>query len=498
MIGDLPTYARLPAERPIQDVTRRGRLQAVNDCDLSEYPTKLVPVTDLVLSNWLRVKGEDIKHVRALAEVEDELPPIVVHQATMRVIDGMHRVRAAMLSGVAYIEALLFDGAEDEAFLLAVRLNVAHGLPLSRADRTAAAVRIIHSSPQWSDRAIARAAGLSDKTVASLRRRARASAEIPHLPDRIGRDGRIRPFSPAAGRRVAGDLIAQNPDAAIREIALRAGISPGTARDVRERLRNGLDPVPPRQRDASGSQPAESRAPGSQATGFQATGFQATGFQAAGFQAAGFQAAGFQPGGPPAGGLPPGASQAGGPPAGDEDDSARERYLSARMTPKILESLRNDPSLRYNETGRVLLRLLALHTMSPADWEQLISAVPLHRAQAVAQVARSSAEAWREFATRLEYVAQHSVTGALAKPRSPGHPGDLRRAGDHGAGGGVRAATSAQNSPTVSSASSSASFSSNVTANLSSTRMASSASASDSRSAPRGPSSVSSSIPSTS
>jgi ParB-like chromosome segregation protein Spo0J len=384
MIGDLPTYARLPAERLIQDAARRGRLQAVNDCDLSEYPTKLVPVTDLVLSNWLRVKGEDIKHVRALAEVEDELPPIVVHQATMQVIDGMHRVRAAMLSGVAYIEALLFDGAEDEAFLLAVWLNVAHGLPLSRADRMAAAVRIIHSSPQWSDRAIARAAGLSDKTVASLRRRASATAEIPHLPDRIGRDGRIRPFSPAAGRRVAGDLIAQNPDAPIREIALRAGISPGTARDVRERLRNGLDPVPPRQRDASGSQSAEPRLAGSRTGGSRA-----------------------------------GGSQAAGSRPGDEDDGARERNLSARMTPKILESLRNDPSLRYNETGRVLLRLLALHTMSPADWEQLISAVPLHRAQAVAQVARSSAEAWREFATRLEYVAQHSVTGALTKPRSP-------------------------------------------------------------------------------
>ena len=297
----------------------------------------------------------------------------------MQVIDGMHRVRAAMLSGAAYIEALLFDGAEDEAFLLAVRLNVVHGLPLSRADRMAAAARIIHSSPRWSDRAIARAAGLSDKTVASLRRRASSSAEIPHLPDRIGRDGRIRPFSPAAGRRVAGDLIAQNPDAAIRDIALRAGISAGTARDVRERLRNGLDPVPPRQRDASGSQPAEPRPDGSQA-----------------------------------GGSPAGGSETAGSSPGDEDDGARERYLSARMTPKILESLRHDPSLRYNETGRVLLRLLALHTMSPAEWEQLISAVPLHRAQAVAQVARSSAEAWREFATRLEYVAQHSVTGALA------------------------------------------------------------------------------------
>jgi ParB-like chromosome segregation protein Spo0J len=375
MNGDRPTYALLPAERPIPDVAHKGQLQAVDSCDLSEYPIMRVPVTDLVLSNWLRVKGEDIKHVRALAEVEDELPPIVVHRATMQVIDGMHRVRAAILSGVAYIEALLFEGAEDEAFLLAVRLNVMHGLPLSRADRVAAAVRIIHSSPQWSDRAIARAAGLSDKTVASIRRR--TSAEIPHLPDRIGRDGRIRPVSPAAGRRMASDLIAKNPDAAISEIATRAGISPGTARDVRERLRNGLDPVPLRHRDTSGSQPVESRLAGS--------------------RAGGFKAAGSQPGG--------------------EDDRTRQRSLSARMTPVILESLRNDPALRYNETGRALLRLLALHTMSSADWEQLISAVPLHRAQAVTQVARSCSEAWQEFATRLEYVAQRSITGALTKLR---------------------------------------------------------------------------------
>jgi hypothetical protein len=107
-----------------------------------------------------------------------------------------------------------------------------------------------------------------------------------------------------------------------------------------------------------------------------------------------------------------GGFMAGGPQPRGVDDGTRERALSARMTPMILESLRNDPSLRYNETGRALLRLLALHTMSSADWEQLISAVPLHRAQAVAQVARSSAEAWQEFAARLEYVAQHSVTGA--------------------------------------------------------------------------------------
>jgi ParB-like chromosome segregation protein Spo0J len=371
MNGDLTAYAPPAAGRRIPDVTHKGRLHAVDDFDLSKYPTTRVPVADLVLTNWLRVKGEDAKHVRALAEIDDELPPIGVHRATMRVIDGMHRVRAALLSGVASVEAWLFDGTENEAFLLAVRLNVAHGLPLSRADRVAAAVRIINSSPQWSDRAIAHAAGLSDKTVASIRRR--TTAEIPQSPDRIGRDGRVRPVSPAAGRRVASDLITQNPDAAIREIATRAGISAGTARDVRERLRNGLDPVPSRQRDTSASGRAESRPAASPAAGFE-----------------------------------PAES-----PTKGEDEGTRERSLSARMTPMLLESLRNDPSLRYNETGRALLRLLALHTMSPAGWEQLISAVPLHRAQAVAQVARSSAEAWQEFAARLEYVTRQSITGLL-------------------------------------------------------------------------------------
>lgn len=374
MKSDLRISALLPAQRHIPEATHKAQLQAVADFDLSQYPTTRIPVADLVLSNWLRVKGEDIKHIRALAEVHDELPPIVVHRSTMRVIDGMHRVRAAMLSGVTYIQALLYDGAEDEAFLLAVRLNVAHGLPLSRADRVAAAIRIIRSAPQWSDRAIARASGLSDKTVASIRRR--ASAEIPHLSDRIGRDGRIRPVSPAAGRRIASDLIAQNPEAAIREIAARAGISPGTARDVRERLRNGLDPVPARHRGASAS--------------------AATG-----------SAAGGTAGGAAAGGTAAGRPGAAGPQPRESDQARRERSLAARMTPMILESLRNDPSLRYNETGRALLRLLALHTMSLADWEQLISAVPLHRAQAVAQVARGCSEAWQEFATRLEHVAQH-------------------------------------------------------------------------------------------
>jgi ParB-like chromosome segregation protein Spo0J len=139
----------VPAVRRIPGEVYRRQIQAVDGYDLSECLVARIPIESLALTNWLRVKGEDIEHVRVLAELEDKLPPIVVHRATTRVIDGMHRVRAARLRGASHIDAILFDGTEHDAFLLAVQLNAVHGLPLSRADRVAAAVRIMSSCPQW-------------------------------------------------------------------------------------------------------------------------------------------------------------------------------------------------------------------------------------------------------------------------------------------------------------------------------------------------------------
>src|SRR5262249_14449183 len=139
--------------------------------------------------------------IRMLAEVHEDTPPIVVHRKTMRVIDGMHRLRAAVLRGADTIAVRFFDGSEQDAFVLAVELNHAHGLPLSQADRGAAAARIVRSHPHWSDRMIASRTGLSAKTVGGIR--ARASVEIPQSHARIGRDGRVRPVTTADARRQA-------------------------------------------------------------------------------------------------------------------------------------------------------------------------------------------------------------------------------------------------------------------------------------------------------
>jgi ParB/Sulfiredoxin domain len=132
-------------------------------------PVELIQVSELVLAESPRLSGEDAAHVERLAEVEQPLPPILVYRPTMQVIDGMHRVRAAMRRGDSRIRARFFEGAQRDAFVLSVRLNIAHGLPLTLADRKAAAVRVISLCPLWSDRRVAATVGLSDKTVASIR-----------------------------------------------------------------------------------------------------------------------------------------------------------------------------------------------------------------------------------------------------------------------------------------------------------------------------------------
>jgi ParB-like chromosome segregation protein Spo0J len=202
--------------------------------------TILVPVKDLVVADSPRLAGKDAEHVELLAASGTTLPPILVHRDTMRVIDGMHRLGAALLRGQDLIEAVFFDGPEEHTFLLAVAANISHGLPLSSADRQAAAARILTSYSAWSDRAVARASGLSPGTVATIRSRLALHDDTA----RIGSDGRLRPLNTEGRRRRAEQVIAERPTASLREIAKAAGISPATARDVRLRVQRGDGRVP--------------------------------------------------------------------------------------------------------------------------------------------------------------------------------------------------------------------------------------------------------------
>lgn len=322
-----------------------------------QEPT-LVALALLRPSDSPRTAGEDSRHVQVLAESETPLPPIVVHRPTMRVIDGMHRLRVAELRGETHAKVLFFDGSEPDAFVLAVRLNATHGLPLSRADRAQAADRVIRSHPQWSDRLIAAATGLATRTVSAIRKRSTENGR--QLNTRIGRDGRSRPLSAAEGRRRAGELMARRPEASLREISEAAGIALATTRDVRERLRLGQDPVPPKLRAAELKQTS------------------------------------------PAGTGAGGGRKGGAVTVRTAEPAAEPATAPRSGTHPALDILRRDPSLRFTEVGRRLMFLLSLHSINAPEWQRLVDAVPAHCSRSVAQVARQCAEEWLWFADRIE------------------------------------------------------------------------------------------------
>ncbi|MFI6173281.1 ParB/RepB/Spo0J family partition protein [Nocardia sp. NPDC051052] len=302
----------------------------------------VVPISSLFPADSPRREGIDSEHVRALADTDAALPPILVHRGTMRVIDGMHRLRAAQLRGNDTIEVQLFDGSQDDAFVRAVEANVAHGLPLSLADRKAAAGRILAVHPDWSDRIVATIAGLADTTVGAIRRR--PTSGLQQSDTRVGADGRTRPLNSAAGRLKARDVIIARPEATLREIAKTAGISPETARDVRERIRRGDDPVPAK-------------------------------------------ASVTQPGSVPSHPKPPGRP----------DRHARSMDLEV-----ALHKLRRDPSLRFSETGRYLLQWLGVFQVDSDDSRDIIRTIPPHCAAIVAELARGCAEKWKQIADELD------------------------------------------------------------------------------------------------
>jgi ParB-like chromosome segregation protein Spo0J len=305
--------------------------------------TRRFAVDDIELGDSPRLGGVDPEHIRMLAEVDAALPPIIVHGPTLRLVDGAHRLKAAEIRGETHIDAHVIAGTPDEAFVEAVRANVTHGKPLSRPEREAAARRILAMFPGWSDRAIAVVCGVSASTIAGIRQR--PTDRIAQLDNRIGRDGRVRPVDGSAGRQRAGELFAAHPELSVREVARRANISPTTASDVRERLRNGEDPVIRRKAPPAPDRTAQPSP------------------------------------------LPPAVSE----PTG-VDGGVRTR----------LHHLANDSALQSTEAGRRCVDLLVTRFFSESDWSDITGEVPRSRMYELAELARHCGQSWAEFAAALE------------------------------------------------------------------------------------------------
>jgi hypothetical protein len=126
----------------------------------------------------------------------------------------------------------------------------------------------------------------------------------------------------------------------LREIGQRAGISVATASDVRKRIQRGAKPVP-------GSQDRSGRR------------------------------------------------------------SARQtvRPADARIGPDmgtILDGLKVDPSLRFTEAGREVLRWIMSKALRPGEWDEISDRLPPHATYILADIAHRCSDEWRHIANDLD------------------------------------------------------------------------------------------------
>ncbi|WP_198165202.1 ParB/RepB/Spo0J family partition protein [Nocardia fusca] len=306
-------------------------------------PVEMVPVARLVPGMSPRTdRSRSTDHIKMLAELDDQLPPLIVHRPTMHIIDGEHRLKAAIERGRDSVAVRFFDGNTSDAFALAVHANVTHGLALLVGERKAAAARLLVSHPYWSDRMIARIAGLSHKTVGTIRRRSTGSALQLHS-GRLGLDGKIRRPEMVERRRTARRLIEQNPQMSLRQLAAAADISVGTARDVRNQCLA-------EQSGDSGQTRADTASVDPQPR------------------------------------PTPSVGRLSAPPSGSE---------------KLLVKLRNDPGLRFTQKGREVLRRLSGSIREIELLDQLLAETPPHWRSAVADIARENAANWAKIADEL-------------------------------------------------------------------------------------------------
>jgi ParB-like chromosome segregation protein Spo0J len=186
-------------------------------------------------------------YLALLVESNGEWPPIVIRRQDNTIIDGYYRYLAAQILCHSEIRCVSFDGPAESAFLEALRLNLAHGLPLSLKDRESAALQLLTGHQEWSDRRLGEACGLSPKTVQHLRSRTagNSGAQNLHLNTRLGRDGKRYPADAEASRVRILRALRETPEESLRHIAEATGSSPTTVKAVKASLRSSTsrDPV---------------------------------------------------------------------------------------------------------------------------------------------------------------------------------------------------------------------------------------------------------------
>jgi len=167
-----------------------------------------INVSDLVLAPEVQSRTQiDLAVIEQYAEAMASggtFPPIVVFSdGTMHwVADGFHRTHAAIKAALLSILADVRQGTMRDAVLWSVGANATHGLRRRNADKRRSVLTLLRDEEwsQWSDREIARRAGVGNVFVSAMRKELSVHGEQMPPPARlVTRGGTTYPMAlPAA------------------------------------------------------------------------------------------------------------------------------------------------------------------------------------------------------------------------------------------------------------------------------------------------------------
>jgi len=124
----------------------------------------------------------------------ETLPPIILFliDNIYYVVDGIYRLIAYKRAGYREIEAVVLHGTMRDALLYRFEANSAHGARLTDSEKHRIAERLLGDAEwrNYTDNLLAYYSGLTDKTIADIRRKKFASSEFPKMRKCI-RNGKI-------------------------------------------------------------------------------------------------------------------------------------------------------------------------------------------------------------------------------------------------------------------------------------------------------------------
>ncbi|NJO82404.1 MAG: ParB N-terminal domain-containing protein [Blastochloris sp.] len=142
---------------------------------------------------------------------------------TYWLVDGFHRLTAAVQSGWTTFPAQIRQGTQADAQWYSFGVNATHGLHRSAADKRRAVESALRHpyAVTKSNRELARHCQVDEKTVRTIRATLEATADIPQSPSRTGADGRTintqhigqrAPTPPSVATESHEDLAQVTPD----------------------------------------------------------------------------------------------------------------------------------------------------------------------------------------------------------------------------------------------------------------------------------------------